>query len=145
MHRRVHPGLTPEPVRFQQTPALRPGLRHLLAGLDGVPTLVLDSDTTLVAWNRLGAAVFADFAAIPRDRRTMSHLLFLDPDFRRLHGADLPDVARAAVAHLRTLVARYFADAALTSHITQMRQASSEFDTRRAAGPRCTRSGRTAA
>ncbi|MEW9550468.1 helix-turn-helix domain-containing protein [Nonomuraea sp. NPDC050783] len=129
LHRRVHPWLDPEaapPPR--EAPAVRQGLRQLLSSLEGVPALVLDSDTTVIAWNRMGAALFADFAALPRERRAITHLLFLDPDFRRLHGAALPRVAREAVAHLRTLAARYPRDAALAAHIARMRAASAEFD-----------------
>ncbi|TDE23818.1 XRE family transcriptional regulator [Nonomuraea mesophila] len=129
LHSRVHPGRSPVPAAPRETRPVRQGLRQLLASLDTVPALVLDVDTTVLACNRLGAAVFADFAAIPRDRRTMHHLLFLDADFRRMHGDRLPGVARDAVAHLRTLVARYPGNAALTSHIRQMREASAEFDT----------------
>ncbi|MEV1004123.1 helix-turn-helix transcriptional regulator [Nonomuraea sp. NPDC050202] len=128
LHRRAHPGLDPEPAPVQEAPALRQGLRQLLASLETVPALILDSDTTVVAWNRLGAALFADFAAIPRERRSVSHLLFLDAGFRRLHGANLPRVAREAVAHLRTLAARYPRDAELAAHIARMRAASAEFD-----------------
>ncbi|MGP3932096.1 helix-turn-helix domain-containing protein [Nonomuraea sp. KM88] len=129
LHRRVHPGPSPEPASTHQAPALRQGLHQLLASLDGVPALILDSSTTVIAWNRLGAAVFTDFAAIPRNRRTMSHLLFLDPVFRRLHGDHLDKVARDAVAHLRTLIARNPHDAALAAHIRQMREVSTTFDT----------------
>ncbi|TYB50651.1 helix-turn-helix transcriptional regulator [Nonomuraea sp. PA05] len=124
LHRRAHP----EPAPPVETPALRPGLRQLLASMETVPALILDSDTTVVAWNRLGAALWADFAVVPRERRSISHLLFLNADFRRLHGDQLSRVAREAVAHLRTLAARYPGDAALAAHIARMRAESPEFD-----------------
>ncbi|MDL4816870.1 helix-turn-helix domain-containing protein [Actinomadura opuntiae] len=118
----------PAPCPDGATPPETPdGLRRLLGSFVLTPALVVGRHTQIVGWNRLAAAVFGDFAALPGDRRTLSHLLFADPHRRALHRAGWERAARGHVAHLRVLLGRFRGDAALAVHIDHMRGLSEDF------------------
>lgn len=106
---------------------VRPGLRRLLDSLVLTPAFVLGRHAQILAWNPLAAAVFADFAAIPPERRTIAHLIFLDPGIRGLHGERWPSLAREHVAELRVLTARHPGDRSLARHVAGLRAESPEF------------------
>ncbi|MBB6346719.1 helix-turn-helix domain-containing protein [Nonomuraea muscovyensis] len=107
--------------------AVRPGLRRLLGSLVLTPALVLGRHADVVAWNTLAAAVFADFAALPEDRRTIAHLIFLDDAIRRMHGEAWPRLAREHVAQLRVLAARFPKNPRVMAHVDAVSAASAEF------------------
>lgn len=109
------------------SPEVPAGLRHLLESLVMTPALVVGRHTQIIAWNRLAEAVFGDFPALPEDRRTLSHMLFIHPHLRQLLGAGWAQAAREQVAHLRVLLARYRGDAAITTHVDQMQGLSPDF------------------
>ncbi|MEU9023406.1 helix-turn-helix transcriptional regulator [Actinomadura sp. NPDC048394] len=108
-------------------PEVPPGLRHLLRSFEMTPALAIGRHTQIVGWNRLAAAVFGDFAALPAPRRTLTHLLFAEPYLRELHEADWERTAREHVAHLRVLLGRFRGDPALTAHVDGMRELSPDF------------------
>ncbi|NUR30816.1 MAG: helix-turn-helix domain-containing protein [Catenulispora sp.] len=103
------------------------GYRHLLESFAMTPALVIGRHTQIIGWNPLAVAVFGDFPARPENRRTLSHLLFADAYVRELLGADWEDAAREQVGHLRFLMGRYRADAALSAHVDHMRSLSQDF------------------
>ncbi|WP_344487462.1 helix-turn-helix transcriptional regulator [Nonomuraea monospora] len=107
--------------------AVRPGLQRLLDSLVLTPAFVLGRHANIVAWNRLAAAVFADFAAIPDERRTIAHLIFTDDGIKRLHGERWPRLAGEHVAQLRVLTARYPANPHVKAHVEALLQESAEF------------------
>ncbi|MFD5650099.1 helix-turn-helix domain-containing protein [Streptomyces sp. NPDC127039] len=84
---------------------VRPQLRRLLDDLTLTPALVLGRCTDVLAWNPPAAALFTDFALLPRDARNFVRLVFLDPAVRALY-TDWPYMARACVAQLRMEAAR---------------------------------------
>ncbi|WP_433725583.1 helix-turn-helix domain-containing protein [Nocardia sp. CA-129566] len=102
-------------------------LRYLLDSFVMTPALVVGRHTQIIGWNHLAAAVFGEFAALPEDRRTLSHLLFCEPHQRELHGTGWERTAREQVAHLRVLLGRHRGHSALTAHIDQMRELSADF------------------
>ncbi|MET9063736.1 helix-turn-helix domain-containing protein [Streptosporangium sandarakinum] len=106
---------------------LRPGLQRLLDSMVLTPALVLGRHANVVAWNRLAAAVFADFAALPEKRRTIAHLIFLDEGIRRMHGENWPRLAREHVAQLRVLAARYPRNPQIMDHVDTICRQSPEF------------------
>ncbi|WP_242910772.1 helix-turn-helix domain-containing protein [Actinomadura terrae] len=108
-------------------PELPQSLRYLLRSFEMAPALAVGRHTQIVGWNPLAVAVFGDFAALPEHRRTLTHLLFVEPHLRELHHADWERTAREHVAHLRVLLGRFRGDAALTSHIDAMRELSRDF------------------
>lgn len=104
---------------------------QLLDVMGDVPAIVLGRRTDVLAWNRLGHALFAghlDPAApdLPGDRPNMSRLLFLDPHLRELY-ADWPSKARAAVGGLRLTAGQHLEDAALHALVGELSAKSTEF------------------
>jgi hypothetical protein len=76
-----------------------PTLR-LLDALTDTPAMVLGRCSTVLAWNRMAAALITDFGALESEHRSMVRLAFLDPAFRSLYG-DWERVAQDCVASLR--------------------------------------------
>ncbi|MGI5490853.1 helix-turn-helix domain-containing protein [Microtetraspora malaysiensis] len=106
---------------------LRPGLRRLLDSLVLTPALVLGRHANVVGWNTPAAAVFADFAALPEERRTIGHLIFLDEEIRRMHGEDWTRLAREHVAQLRVLAVRHPKSPQIMAHVDAICRESPEF------------------
>ncbi|WP_258948704.1 helix-turn-helix domain-containing protein [Lentzea californiensis] len=103
---------------------------QLLAALADVPAVVLGLRSDVLAWNRLGHALFAghlDFAAAGQAvRPNMARLVFLDPHTRELY-ADWQSKARAVVGNLRLVVGRHPDDAALHELVGQLSAKSTDF------------------
>ena len=116
-------------ARVRRPPAERvdESTGQLLAALAGVPAVVLGMRSDVLAWNRLGHALFAghlDFAVAVRPN--MARLVFLDPHTRELY-ADWQSKARAVVGNLRLVVGRHPDDAALHELVGQLSAKSTEF------------------
>jgi len=91
---------------LQRTQVVQPALQRALDDLATTPAFVLGRLTQIIGWNRLGAALITDFAAIPPGERTFIRLLFADPAMRSLY-ADWHEVVALAIAQLRGDSARY--------------------------------------
>jgi len=63
---------------------VRGTLRTLLDAMDGVPAIVVGRRSDILAWNRLAAAVFGDWAELPAPERNWARLVFLRPEYRDL-------------------------------------------------------------
>jgi transcriptional regulator with XRE-family HTH domain len=95
-----------------------PETRMLLDALDAVPALVLGRAMDVLAWNRLGDAVYG-WSRIPAPERNAARQVFL--------GADASDfyprwdtVAAETVAYLRLLAGRHPDDRALAAVIGEL-------------------------
>lgn len=115
----------PTPERVPET------TRHFLDVLGDVPAVVLGRRSDVLAWNRLGHALFAghlDFDAPDRSaqRPSMARLVFLDCHVRDLY-ADWPNKARAVVGNLRLVAAQHPQDAALHALLGELSAQSDEF------------------
>lgn len=70
------------PRRAARRPApprqVRPQLRQLLTAMSDVPAFVVGRRTDVLAWNALGAALIADFPALPPRERNFARLVLLD-------------------------------------------------------------------
>ncbi|MEV0584345.1 helix-turn-helix transcriptional regulator [Nonomuraea sp. NPDC050310] len=117
----------PRPCPAVTSPQAPPSLRYLLESFVLTPALALGRHTQLVGWNGLAVAVFGDFAALPEERRTLSHLLFTEPRLRELYGAGWEAAAREHVAHLRVLLGRFRGDAGLAAHLDGLLALSADF------------------
>lgn len=117
----------PPPCALPARAELPAGIRYLLRSFVMTPALLVGRHTRIVGWNRLAVAVFGDFPALPEHRRTLSHLLFTEPNLRELHRTGWERVAREHVAHLRVLLGRYRGDSGLAAHIDHMRDLSADF------------------
>lgn len=122
-------GMSAAPPRRRARPVqrVRPGLHQLLDALDGEPALVLGRRTDVLATNRMAAALFTDFDALPPAQRNYARWMFLDEGARSLF-VDWPDQARAAVESLRFEVGRDPDDRATADLVTELRERSRDFD-----------------
>ncbi|MFF4121007.1 helix-turn-helix domain-containing protein [Streptomyces sp. NPDC001714] len=102
------------PPRGSERQQVSPQLQRMLDDLTTTPAFVIGRRTEVVGWNRLAAALFADFGQIPEPERLYVRLLITDPAMHRLY-ADWDEVTRLAVAQLRMENARYPDDPRLTA------------------------------
>ncbi|MFE1297339.1 helix-turn-helix domain-containing protein [Streptomyces sp. NPDC058731] len=77
------------PTRHKKKPAARPqqvrtALRQLLDVMEAVPAYVVGRRSEILAWNRMAAALFGDWAELPAAERNWARLVFLRPDYRDL-------------------------------------------------------------
>ncbi|MET8451918.1 helix-turn-helix transcriptional regulator [Streptomyces sp. NPDC005209] len=105
--------------------------RQLLDVLEDVPAIVLGRRTDVLAWNRLGHALFAGHLEpgapdLPAQRPNMARLVFLDSHIRDLY-ADWPSKARAVVGNLRLVSSQHPEDVALHALVGELSAKSAEF------------------
>ncbi|MEU1011064.1 helix-turn-helix transcriptional regulator [Streptomyces sp. NPDC005890] len=113
-----------KPAARQQQ--VRGALRQLLDSMDGVPAYVVGRRTEILAWNRMAAAVFGDWAELPPAERNWSRLVFLRPDYRDLF-ADWEQKAIDIVCALRMDAGCYPDDPRLSALVGELSVKSGEF------------------
>ncbi|MFB7332105.1 helix-turn-helix transcriptional regulator [Streptomyces adustus] len=94
-----------KPKQHKRRPAarqqqVRTGLRQLLDSMDGIPAYVSGRRSDILAWNRMAAALFGDWAELPAQERNWARLVFLRPDYRELF-VDWDQKATDIVSYLR--------------------------------------------
>ncbi len=89
---------TPHSTRLRRI--ARPALAELVRLMDPVPAILQGPRMEVLAINRIGAALTADFDAMPVKERNIARWLFLDPSARRVY-PDWESVAAGTVAALR--------------------------------------------
>ena len=104
---------------------------QLLEALADIPAIVLGRRSDVLAWNRLGHALFAGHldpgsADRPAERPNLARLVFLDAHSRDLY-ADWPCKARAVVGSLRLVAGQYPDDAALHTLVGELSAKSPDF------------------
>jgi len=112
----------------------RPRVEHvtpqnklLLDNLRDSPAMVLGRYLDILAWNRLAAAVFTDFGAVPRRDRNFLRMLFLDPSVRGRY-VDWPSIARICVGYVRA-AASDASEARLTDLVGDLSVSDPDFRT----------------
>ncbi|MGW6740848.1 helix-turn-helix transcriptional regulator [Streptomyces sp. NPDC055025] len=110
---------------------VRPGTKQLIDAMDGVPAIVLDRRSDVLAWNPLGHGLVGDhldFAAPDRQtgRPNLQRLLFLDPHTRELYPR-WEEEARRAVSSLRLMAGRCPDDRRLAELVGELLMKSPEF------------------
>ncbi len=123
LHRLARPWSGAEPPAAQQ---VRPGLRRLLESAHDVPAYIVGRGVSVLAWNRLAAALITDFGALAPTERNLARLVFLDAGMRELY-ADWPAKAADVVAYLRLDAARNPGDPAIAALIAELTAHSTEF------------------
>ena len=112
------------PARVARRPAtpqrVRPAVWHLLEAMTDAPAYVVGRRTDVLAWNRLGAALVTDFAALPVRERNFARLLFSDEDGAGALFADWPEKARDVVSFLRFDAGRHPNDPALAELVGEL-------------------------
>ncbi|MEV4871214.1 helix-turn-helix transcriptional regulator [Streptomyces syringium] len=124
------------PGRAGRRPAPRvetagPGVRQLVAAMEGVPAVIVDLRYDVLGWNALGHALLAghlaaDAPARPADRPNTQRLFFLDPHARELY-PQWDTEARRAVSSLRLAAGEYPEDRGLAELIGELTMKSPEF------------------
>jgi transcriptional regulator with XRE-family HTH domain len=90
----------PRRQQVRDAEGVRSQTRQLLDALRDSPALVLGRYMDVLAWNPLAAAVFKDFATVPRPQRNFLRMLFLDPDVRGRY-VDFEPLGRMCVGFVR--------------------------------------------
>jgi transcriptional regulator with XRE-family HTH domain len=124
----LHELAAPAPPRRRRAAPerVRPGVQRLLDQLDSVPAFVLGRRMDVLAWNRLGAALFGDPAGRPPIQRNLAWMTFLDPACQGLY-PDWERVARETVGYLRHCAGRYPDDPALAELVGELSLKSEPF------------------
>ncbi len=119
-----------KPVKTARRPPrqekVRPALQRLLDMAGGVPAYIIGRRGDILAWNRLAAALFADFGAIPPGERNWARMIFLDEEVRRRF-ADWTVKGRETTAFLRLKAGEYPGDKELCALIGELTVKSEDF------------------
>lgn len=104
---------------------------QLLSALGQTPAIVTGRRSDVLAWNRMGHALFAGHLPVDGlqrsgERPNMARLVLLDAHTRELY-ADWPSKARAVVGNLRLTVAQHPNDPLLAALIGELTMKSREF------------------
>ncbi|WP_225829047.1 helix-turn-helix domain-containing protein [Streptomyces naphthomycinicus] len=105
---------------------VRGALRQLLDTLDGVPAYIVGRRAEILAWNRMAAALFGDWAELPTAERNWARLVFLRPDYRELF-VDWEQKAIDIVCALRMDAGCDPDDARLSALVGELSVKSEEF------------------
>ncbi|WP_318208888.1 MULTISPECIES: helix-turn-helix domain-containing protein [unclassified Streptomyces] len=105
---------------------VRPGLRHLLDAMDGVPAFVVGRRLDVLAWNRMARALMGDFEAMEPAERNVARMVFLGPNSRDLY-RDWECKATEVVSVLRLYAGCYPDDPALLALVGELSVRSEEF------------------
>ncbi|NKE62265.1 helix-turn-helix domain-containing protein [Lentzea sp. PSKA42] len=109
---------------------VRPSILALLERLPHTAGFVISAAFEVLAWNDLAAALMEDFAALAPQDRNLARRAFLWPAQAdtTLYGiSDAAEFRHHVVMELRTTVARYPADPAVTGLVDELRDASPDF------------------
>lgn len=104
----------------------RPGLIDLVAALHPIPAMVQNKRQDVLAINRAGAVLLADFGAMPLHERNILRWLLLDPIARERY-PDWETVASMAVAALRATRNPHRPDTDLEYLVGELKAASAQF------------------
>ncbi|MFR9789384.1 helix-turn-helix domain-containing protein [Streptomyces sp. MB22_4] len=105
---------------------VRPPLRQLLDTMEGVPAYIVGRRSEILAWNRMAAAVFGDWAELPAAERNWARLVFLKADYRELF-VDWEQKAIDIVCALRMDAGCYPDDPRLSALVGELSVKSEEF------------------
>lgn len=86
--------------------APRSGLRRVVQAIPTTPAVIMNERNDVLAWNRLAAALIADFPNLPARERNMARQIFLSPAAPDVH-LDWDVAARNTVGMLRMAAGRH--------------------------------------
>ncbi|MFE3990269.1 helix-turn-helix domain-containing protein [Streptomyces goshikiensis] len=111
---------------YARTEQVRPELRALMDAMEGVPAYLVGRRLDVIAWNGLGAAVFGDFGALPRQERNLVRQVFLDEAMGELY-RDWECRACQVVSNLRIYAGRHAEDEQLSALVGELSVKSQRF------------------
>jgi hypothetical protein len=109
---------------------VRPSILALLERLPQTAAFVTSAAFEVLAWNDLAAALMEDFGALARQDRNLARKAFLGParPDAALYGiSDAAEFRHHVVMELRSALARYPSDPAVTGLVEELRDGSPEF------------------
>jgi transcriptional regulator with XRE-family HTH domain len=109
-----------------RTQQVRGHLRTLLDTMDGVPASIVGRRSDILAWNRMTAAVFGDWAELPTQEQNWARLVFLRPEYRDLL-VDWEHKANDVVSQLRMDAGSHPNDPRLSALVGELSVKSEEF------------------
>ncbi|MFC9505531.1 helix-turn-helix domain-containing protein [Streptomyces sp. NPDC057002] len=109
-----------------RTQQVRPTLRYLLDSIDTVPAYIVGRRSDVLAWNRMAAALFGDWAELPAPERNWARLVFLRPEYRDLF-VEWDQKAKDMVGYLRMDAGCRPDDPQLSALIGELSVKSEEF------------------
>ncbi|MDO0935920.1 helix-turn-helix transcriptional regulator [Streptomyces sp. DG2A-72] len=109
-----------------RTEQVRPALAQLLDSIDGVPAYTSGRRSDILAWNRMAAAVFGNWAELPVQERNWARLVFLRPEYRDLF-VEWDQKASDVVAYLRMDAGCHPDDPRLSALVGELSVKSEEF------------------
>ncbi|MFG3034943.1 helix-turn-helix domain-containing protein [Streptomyces sp. NPDC048253] len=109
-----------------RTQRVRGPLRTLLDTMEGGPAILVGRRGDILAWNRMAAAVFGDWAELPEHERNWARLVFLRPEYSDLF-VDWEDKANDVVAQLRLDAGSHLGDPRLSALVGELSVKSQEF------------------
>lgn len=118
------PSIVPGVVDDEQP--LRDRVTALVEAVRPNPAYVLDRSSNMIAANPEGLALFDGFADLPSDQRNTCRYLISDPRARAIF-VEWDEIARGAVAHLRSANADDLQRAELRSLVAELSSQSSLF------------------
>jgi hypothetical protein len=92
------------------------------------PAVIMNDRNDVLAWNRLAAALIADFPNLTPRERNMARRIFLDPGAARIH-LDWDEAARTTVGMLRMAAGRQPHDPELVRLVGELSLGSKTFRT----------------
>ncbi|HTU75191.1 MAG TPA: helix-turn-helix transcriptional regulator [Trebonia sp.] len=128
-HLHVLAGTADSRARLHQRD-VRPSILALLERLPQTAAFVTSAAFEVLAWNDLAAALMEDFAALAPEDRNLARKAFLGPARPQapLYGiSDAAEFRHHVVMELRSAVARYPSDPAVTGLVEELRDGSPEF------------------
>jgi transcriptional regulator with XRE-family HTH domain len=105
---------------------VRASLGQLLQSMENVPAYIVGRRSEILAWNRMAAALFGDWAELPVAERNWARLTFLRPDYRELF-AEWEQKAIDIVCQLRMDAGCYPDDTRLSALVGELSVKSEEF------------------
>ena len=105
---------------------VRGPLRTLLDTMDGFPAVLVGRRSDILAWNRMAAAVFGDWAELPAHERNWARLVFLRPEYRDLF-VDWEHKANDVVSQLRMDAGSHPDDPRLSALVGELSVKSEDF------------------
>ncbi|MEU6587180.1 helix-turn-helix transcriptional regulator [Nocardia sp. NPDC046763] len=105
---------------------LRSTLRQVVEAIPTTPAVIMNDRNDVLAWNRLAAALIADFPNLAPRERNMARRIFLDPDARKIH-LDWDEAARTTVGILRMAAGRHPHDPELVHLVGELSLGSETF------------------
>ncbi|MFI9648613.1 helix-turn-helix domain-containing protein [Streptomyces sp. NPDC052040] len=109
-----------------RTQHVRASLRQLLDSFEGVPAYLVGRRSEILAWNRMAAAVFGDWAQLPPPERNWARMVFLRPEYQDLF-VDREQKAIDIVCQLRYEAGCHPDDPRLSALVGELSVKSEEF------------------